>query len=335
MKALFKVLASVAGVLLAGYLVAAAGLKKEARVTRIIRDVKVLPTDSPARPAAMDERVRDNTGVRTGDESRSELTFVDLTITRLGANTIFSFSRGGRSADLDSGSMLLRVPKDSGGGTIKTSAVTVGIAGTTVIFEGTRAGRSKLIVLEGSASLRLVKHPSESKRVQAGQMLDVKAGATTLPEPVAVDLKQIMKTHPLVTDFPPLPSQDLIQAAIQNQQNAASAGEPVYAGTPVGGPQPPYNPLGPIGPILGGGLQLGGGGAPPWVSRHPTHGTDPTRTTGKTGKTGRSPTSPTTPAGYGVPAGSVSSGKASGPPTSRISPAKTTRVRPSPTPVIY
>jgi len=118
MKALFKVLASVAGVLLAGYLVAADGLKKEARVTRIIRDVKVLPTDSPARPAATDERARDNTGVRTGDESRSELTFVDLTITRLGANTIFSFSRGGRSADLDSGSMLLRVPKDSGGGTI-------------------------------------------------------------------------------------------------------------------------------------------------------------------------------------------------------------------------
>jgi len=35
MKALFKVLASVAGVLLAGYLVAADGLKKEARVTRI------------------------------------------------------------------------------------------------------------------------------------------------------------------------------------------------------------------------------------------------------------------------------------------------------------
>jgi hypothetical protein len=270
MKNLCKVLTIVAGVLIAGYLVAEDSPKKEARVTRIIRDVKVLPSGSAARPAALDERVRENTGVRTGDESRSELTFADLTITRLGANTVFSFNRAGRSAELGNGSMLLRVPKDSGGATIRTSAITVGITGTTVIFEGNRAGRSKLIVLEGGASLQLVKYPKESKRVLAGQMLDVKAGATTLPDPVTVDLRQIMKSHPLITDFPPLPSQALIVAAMQNQQGSAAKGERVYPSNPVTGQPVGGQPTGYVPPLIGGGAVFplpGGRGS------HPTHDT--------------------------------------------------------------
>jgi hypothetical protein len=271
MKNLSKVLLMVASVLIAGYLLAEDSPKKEARVTRIIRDVKVLPSGSPARPAALDEMVRENTGVRTGDESRSELTFADLTITRLGANTVFTFNRAGRSVELGNGSMLLRVPKDSGGATIRTNAVTVGITGTTVIFEGNRAGRSKLIVLEGGASLRLVKYPKEFKRVLAGQMLDVKAGATTLPEPVTVDLRRIMKSHPLITDFPPLPSQALIVAAMQNQQGSAAKGERVYSSSPVTGQPVSGPPTGYVPPLIGGGGAVfplpGGRGS------HPTHGT--------------------------------------------------------------
>lgn len=212
--------------LLAGDVIAADPPKKEARVTQIIREVKLLPYDAPPRPAAENEQVSDNTAVRTGDESRSELTFEDLTITRLGANTIFSFNKAGRNGQLDSGSILLRVPKDSGGAEFKTRAVTVGITGTTVIFESTRLSNSKLITLEGKARLTLVKHPKEFADVRAGQMLSVKAGATKLPAPEDVDLDQIIKTHPLLTDFPPLPSQDLILAAIKNQQARPPAAPP-------------------------------------------------------------------------------------------------------------
>jgi|GEM_PF-2998791 len=189
--------------------------KKEARITQIIRDVKVLPSDAALRPAVVNDEVKENTAVRTGLESRSELTFADLTITRLGANTIFSFNKAGHSVQLDSGSILLRVPKDSGGGFIRTNVVTVAVTGTTVIFEASRAGRSKLIVLEGGAGVVLKKRPGHSQSVRAGQMLDVPAGATALPKPANVDLSQIMATHPLITDFGPLPSRDLIQAVIK------------------------------------------------------------------------------------------------------------------------
>jgi FecR protein len=245
------VVATSAGLLAGGWFVAASTAEKDARVTRIIRDVKILPPDSAAQPAVLDQTVAENMGVRTGNRSRSELTFADLTITRLGADTIFHFNRAGRSADMASGSMLLRVPKNSGGATINGSAVTVAIAGTTVIFEGNRAGHTKLIVLEGGARARLNKYPKHSQYVRAGQMLDVKAGATRLPRPVNIDLRRIMKTNPLITDFPPLPSQNLIFAAIRDQQSGRGA-EPVYPSRPVSGP-PPRS-------IFGGSVSFGGGG---------------------------------------------------------------------------
>jgi hypothetical protein len=207
------------GLLLASHVTfAAEASKKEARVTQIIRDVKLLPSESAARPAAINDRVAEDTGVHTGGDSRSELTFTDLTITRLGANTIFSFNKAGRNAQLDSGSILLRVPKGSGGGTIHTSLVTVAVTGSTVIFESTHTGKSKLIVLEGGARASLVKHPGQSQNVRAGQMLEVPAGATTLPLPTNVDLDDVMRKHPLITDFPPLPSRDLILTVGQQQQ---------------------------------------------------------------------------------------------------------------------
>ncbi|MDQ3626248.1 MAG: FecR family protein [Verrucomicrobiota bacterium] len=79
--------------------------------------------------------MREGTAVRTGVESRTELTFADQTLARLGANTIFSFDEGTRSMDLGGGAMLLRVPKDAGGAKITTAAVTAAITGTTVLLE--------------------------------------------------------------------------------------------------------------------------------------------------------------------------------------------------------
>jgi hypothetical protein len=213
---------------------AMADSKKEARVTQIVRDVKILPADAAARVAVVNDRVADDTGVRTGGDSRSELTFADLTITRLGSNTIFSFNKAGRNAQVDSGSILLRVPKDSGGGRIKTSAVTVAVTGTTVILESVR-GRNKLYVLEGGAKVSLVKYPKQFQYVRGAQMVDVPPGATNVPSPTNFDLKDLMRNHPLITGFPPLPSQDLIVATSQQQPPPAPApsGPSVFPILPV------------------------------------------------------------------------------------------------------
>jgi hypothetical protein len=102
---------------------------KEAKVTQVIQDVRVLPSGAASRPAALNDNVHQGTAVQTGTQSRSELTFKDQTITRLGEKTIFSPGEGARTIDLGSGQVLLYVPKKSGGAKVKMGPVTAAITG--------------------------------------------------------------------------------------------------------------------------------------------------------------------------------------------------------------
>src|SRR5215468_12700856 len=132
-----------------------------ARVTQVVNDVKLLREQGAPRPAVVSDFVRRGNAVRTGTQSRSELTFADLTITRLGANTIFSFNEGTREMNLINGAILFQVPKGSGGATIRTVGVTAAITGTTGIaeFHPATASRpqpfSKWLCLEGTFHLYL------------------------------------------------------------------------------------------------------------------------------------------------------------------------------------
>ena len=102
---------------------------KEAKVTQVIQDVRVLPSNASPRPAAVNDNVRQGTAVQTGVQSRSELTFKDQTITRLGEKTIFSVGEGPRTIDLGSGQFLLYAPKKAGGAKVKIGPVTAAISG--------------------------------------------------------------------------------------------------------------------------------------------------------------------------------------------------------------
>ena len=102
---------------------------KEAKVTQVIQDVRVLPSNASPRPAAVNDNVRQGTALQTGVQSRSELTFKDQTITRLGEKTIFSVGEGARTIDLGSGQVLFYVPKKAGAVKVKMGPVTAAITG--------------------------------------------------------------------------------------------------------------------------------------------------------------------------------------------------------------
>jgi FecR protein len=102
---------------------------KEAEITQVIQDVRLLPSNASPRPAAVNDNVRQGTAVQTGVQSRSELTFKDKTITRLGEKTTFSVGEGPRTINLGSGQFLLYAPKHSGGAKVKAGAVTAAITG--------------------------------------------------------------------------------------------------------------------------------------------------------------------------------------------------------------
>ena len=80
--------------------------RKVGRVTQVVRDVRLLAPQVAARPAHLNEVVTDGSAVHTGADSRAELTFADLTITRVGANSIFSFEQNGRNVNIESGAIL-------------------------------------------------------------------------------------------------------------------------------------------------------------------------------------------------------------------------------------
>src|SRR6266404_5399491 len=203
-----------------------AGPLTSAEVTKIINRVRVIDPVKGGHPAIVREVIKDDLGLRTGEKSRSELLFQDNTLTRIGAETFFSFKTGTRDMTLEKGSMLLQVPKGLGGAKIHTAAVTAAITGTTIMMEYNPGQYIKVLVLEGS--LRLSRNGSfgDSLVLHPGKMVIMRPDAKKIPDPIDVDLAEIVKTSTLV-NFPGgniLPSMPLIQAAISDQAREVAKG---------------------------------------------------------------------------------------------------------------
>jgi FecR protein len=197
-----------------------AGPLIQAEVTKVINQVSLIDPQKGERPAAVQDIIRNDLGIETGKKSRSELLFQDATLTRLGAETFFSFKTGTRDLTLEKGSMLLQVPKGLGGATIHTAAVTAAITGTTIMMEYIPNQYIKVLVLEGSLRLSRNGVFGDSLVLRPGKMVIMRPDAKRIPDPVDVDLEHITKTSSLV-NFPgaaPLPSTPLMQAAIDDQK---------------------------------------------------------------------------------------------------------------------
>src|SRR5207302_8169733 len=190
---------------------------RSARVTQIINDVKLLPGQAAARAAVVNENISVGTSVRTGADSRTELTFLDLTITRLGANTVFSFNGQARQIDLGSGAVLVQVPRHGAEAKIQTAAVTAAITGGTALFETHKNLPAKLLMLEGIGRFYRNGHPEEAVIVHGGEMTMMTLDGQ-ITRPTKFNAALVYKTSKLITSFPPLPNADLILAVIAEQQ---------------------------------------------------------------------------------------------------------------------
>jgi hypothetical protein len=216
---------------------AKAAALSESKVTEIIKEVNLLPaqTTTPA-PAKLNDLVKAPDRVRTGAESRTELTAADNTITRIGANTIFSFENAGRTVNLEQGSLLFHSPKGAGGGKIKSGGASAAVLGTTLIVAATLNGGFKVIVLEGRGSVTL----PNGRRVtlRAGQMVFVMPAANGVTinasNPLNINLGRLVAGSLLVNGFSrPLPSQVLINAAVEKQNYYLARGRAVDTGIPA------------------------------------------------------------------------------------------------------
>lgn len=211
------------GLVLAGGWQLSAAPLTESTFTEIIKDVNTIAaTTKAAAPAKLQALLRAPDLVRTGPQSRAELTAADQTITRVGANTVFAFDTSGRNIDLQQGSLLFHSPQGKGGGTIRSGGAAAAVLGTTIIVAATPDGGFKVIVLEGKG--RVTWPGGKSVSLKEGQLVFVLPGKGA-SQVFDLNLSRLVEGSLLVNGFShELPSRPRIRQAMERQQDLLTGG---------------------------------------------------------------------------------------------------------------
>jgi len=237
---------------------------KEAEITTVKNTVAHDPGTGAA-PAKVNEKIGENSKVTTAASSMAELMFADTSITRLGANSLFSFQSKERLIKLEQGSVLVNTPPGNGGATVDCGGVTGAVSGTTFMASRDVSGNVMFLMLEGTGTLKVtINTPTGpvSREIRPGQAATV--GSASIKSAAAgdavpgggvdaknpentsgggeggerpgkaepsiqvfdVDVKKIVETAPLIKEFKnELPSMEKIEKTIEKQQTAVREGK--------------------------------------------------------------------------------------------------------------
>ena len=221
---------------------------RESTLVQVVNEVKIAPPQAAEKEARANDIVRAPDRIRTGAKSRAELKAPDNTLTRIGANTVFSFEQSGRTLNLEKGSVLFHSPAGRGGGTIKSAGASAAVLGTTLVVAATPDGGFKCILLEGKGKITL---PSAKTRVlEAGDLIFVPAGARNFGAVYKIDLGKLVTGSQLVNGFAdPLPTMADIRNEISKQNIAIISGNYEETGRFLGSVGTLKNEPAPLDPI--------------------------------------------------------------------------------------
>jgi hypothetical protein len=207
----------------AGFCIATSAFAQltDARFTEVEGSVAFQKPGQRPSPARLNLAIQPADIVRTGQRSLAELEFNDKTLTRLGANTIFSYNPENRRFQVDQGTALLQVPPKLGGAKIESGAVTAAITGTTVLVQRLPNGTSRYLVLEGRMNVT-IRGSNQMRSLGPGQMLIIPPDIKSLPQPVTVNVATILGTSRLVRGRRPLPSEGAIEKVVAKQEQLLS-----------------------------------------------------------------------------------------------------------------
>jgi hypothetical protein len=207
---------------------------KESKITQVVNDVQIISAaDQTEKPARLNGRFTMPDILRTGPASRAELVAEDETITRVGANTIFSFDPASRTIDLKQGSLLFHSPHGKGGGTIHTGSATASVLGTTLIVTTTPSGGLKVLDIEGKVEVKFLN--GLKQKLYRGQMTFILAGGNQLAPIIVFRLDNLTKNSLLLKGFNhELASMPLILSQIEKQLSLIRTGRYTDTGLLVG-----------------------------------------------------------------------------------------------------
>jgi hypothetical protein len=187
-----------------------------ARITQLANDVKLLPSHTSAKAAAVNESVPEGAVLRTGADSRVELTFADGMLARVAPNSTFRFAEA-RAFEVGAGAVLVHAPKGSGTMRIETDDVSISTTGATLAVETLKTDKHddaadhtttthyRVSVLDGEVALHSSRRAGDAVTVTARHAAITSSDATAA-KIVKFDVAEWMQRNPLLTDFRPLPA---------------------------------------------------------------------------------------------------------------------------------
>ncbi len=203
---------------------------KQSKVTQVVNDVQIISAaDQRQKSATVNDIFAMPDILRTGTASRAELVAPDETVTRVGANTIFSFDPANRTIDLKQGSLLFHAPHGKGGGTIHTGSATASVLGTTLIITTTPNGGMKVLDLEGAVEVKFLN--GLKQKLDPGQMTFILPGGNQLAPVIIFRLDELTQNSLLVKGFnTSLESLPLIQNQVEKQIKLIQSGKATDTG---------------------------------------------------------------------------------------------------------
>jgi hypothetical protein len=190
--------------------------RPDAVVTRVVGNATVGAAAGGSHTLRVGDRVRIGDALRTGVDSRLEVTFPDEAIARLGAETSIVSKNGSRNLILDGGVLFVDAPRKAHVA-IRAGGYAASISASTMLFEF-RPDVYKFMVIDGTSRLYRPAHFGDSVLVRAGQLV-IGDPAQPVSDPVDFEIARFIKTSCFIADFAPLPNaKSLVSAGGQQEQ---------------------------------------------------------------------------------------------------------------------
>ena len=176
--------------------------------------------------AVLNDKVESNTQVGTGAQSMCELSLDDnKSITRIGANAVFSFVEQERLVKCDKGTFLVSKDPATDTMTVTTGSVTAAINGSTVVFDVT-GDATHVAVAETTTGVVVTDKNGKSVTWQSGEGISATPSGMASEGPKSVDVKDLTSSSPLFTEagLAPLANDALIKGVASAQASAKAAG---------------------------------------------------------------------------------------------------------------
>jgi hypothetical protein len=174
--------------------------------------------------ATLNDKVESNTQVGTGEQSMCELSLDDKSVTRIGANAVFSFVEQERLVKCDKGTFLVSKDPETDTMTVTTGSVTAAVNGSTVMFD-VRGDATHVAVAETTTGVVVTDKNGKSMTLQSGEGISATPAGMASATPRSVDVKDLTSS-PLFTEagLAPLANNALIKGVVSAQESAKAAG---------------------------------------------------------------------------------------------------------------